>query len=129
MSRILSACVLVAVSTAFADDKKPEPKGEPVSGTVTLEEKPLSDCAITFVTNDGKTAVTVLLDENGKYTATVPIGEYRITIHPAPKKKADPKDPPKPAPAIPVSYSDPNKTPLTYEVKSGAQTLDIELKK
>jgi hypothetical protein len=127
MSRSLIAIlVLVFVSPAGADDKKPAPKGEPVSGKVSFEGKPLSSCAVTFVTKDGKTAVTALLDAEGSYKATVPVGTYLITVQPVPPKKTDP---PKPGPVIPPKYSDPKTTPLVCEVKSGAQTLDIELKK
>jgi hypothetical protein len=128
MSRAVFACVFAFAATAFAEDKKPEPKGEPVSGKGALEGKPLSGVVITFISKDGKTSVSAPTDETGAYKATVPVGEYRITVV-AVLKKGDPKTPPpKPSVAVPAVYGDPKTTPLTYEVKAGAQTFDIELK-
>jgi hypothetical protein len=131
MNRTLSACVLMVVSTAFADDKKPEPKGEPVSGKITYKDQPLSGVVITFVSKDGKVAIAAPTGDDGTYAAKVPAGEYRITVTAAPAKKADPKDPPKKVVPVPVKYGDPKTTPLTCEVKAGektGQTIDIVLR-
>jgi hypothetical protein len=129
MSRSLIACAVLALAPpAPADDKKPEPKGEPLDGTITLVDKPLGGITLTFLSKDGMTSVAVVTDETGKYTATVPVGEYRITVTAvagAAKPKKD--DPPKKLPAIPPQYSDPQKTPLTCTVVKGKQTHDIVL--
>jgi hypothetical protein len=141
MSRLLMACVLAVTSTALADDKKPEPKGEPVSGTVTYKGQPIPAGVITFISKDGKTTVSAPLAEDGTYKATVPAGEYKVTVStdPAvPDKKPDPKTPPKLPPVdpkkppkvvvkIPAKYGDPKTTPLVITVKAGAQTIDIAL--
>jgi hypothetical protein len=130
MSRSLIACAVLALALpAPADDKKPEPKGEPLDGTIMLGDKPLGGVTLTFVSKDGKTSVAVVTDEAGKYTATVPVGEYRITVTAvagAAKPKKD--EPPKKLPAIPQAYSNPNTTPLTCTVTKGKQTFDIVLK-
>jgi hypothetical protein len=130
VSRSLIACAVLALALpAPADDKKPEPKGEPVDGTIVLDDKPLGGVTLTFHSKDAKTSVAVVTDEVGKYTATVPVGEYRITVAAiagAAKPKKD--DPPKKLPAIPPQYSDPNKTPLACTVAKGKQTFDIVLK-
>jgi hypothetical protein len=124
--------VLVFAGFSVAEDKKPEPKGEAVSGKVSLDGKPLPAGQITFVSKDGKTTITAAIDEAGAYTATLPVGEYHVAIDNPPPKKVDPKNPPKeqpkPAPAIPEQYKDPKKTPLVVMVKEGKQNFDIELK-
>src|SRR5438045_4067984 len=124
MSRVLISClVLLIASSAFAEDKKPEPKGEPVGGKVTFDGKPLPGGTVTFVTKDGKTSVPAKIAEDGTFKATVPTGSYRITVSPVAKK-----DDPKKYVPIPAKFGDPDTSGLTYEVKAGAQTFDIELK-
>jgi hypothetical protein len=139
--RALTVCVLVFAATAFADDKKPEPKGEPVEGKVTYKGRPLPAGTITFVTKDGKTAGSAELAEDGSYKATVPVGEYKVTVSTEPLKKADkvdpkappklppvdPKNPPKVYVKIPAKYGDPKTTPLVCTVKAGKQVLDLAL--
>jgi hypothetical protein len=126
---------LLAISTLLmfagfsgAEDKKPEPKGEAVSGKVSLDGKPLPSGVVSFVSKDGKTTITAPVDEAGAYTAILPKGEYHVAIDNLPAKKADPKNPPKPAPVIPEQYRDPKSTPLVVSVAEGKQNIDIDLK-
>jgi hypothetical protein len=130
MSRVLIACALaLCASAAFAQDKKPEPKGEPVMGKVTYKGQPLAGGTITFVSKDGKAKVAATITEDGTYKATVPAGEYAVAISTEVlKKKADPKDPPKPLPKIPAKYGDPQTSGLTVVVKEGKNEITIELK-
>jgi hypothetical protein len=137
MSRSLIALlVVVFVSPVFADDKKPEPKGEPVEGTVTYKGQPLPAGTITFVSKDGKVTVAAPIAADGTYRATVPVGEYRVAVSTMELKKADPKNPPKPGDPkeppkkfvlIPAKYGDPNTSGLTYSVQKGKQVYDIAL--
>jgi hypothetical protein len=128
MRLLVISTALVFAGFSVAEDKKPEPKGEAVSGKVTLNGQAIPAGMVTFVSKDGKTTVTAVVDEAGAYTATLPVGEYHVAVDNLPAKKADPKNPPKPAPAIPEQYKDPKKTPLVVTVKEGKQNIDIDLK-
>ena len=128
MNRVLIACAVLFASPVIADDKKPEPKGEPVQGMITFKGKPLPGGTVTFVSKDAKVKIAAMIAEDGTYKATVPAGKYRVTVSTeVEKKKDDPKDPPKPLPAIPKKYSDPDTSGLVITVKKGKQTFEIDL--
>ncbi len=131
MRRILCVSViLIAGPLAIADDKKPEPKGEEVSGKINLDGKPLPAGMVTFATKDGKVTITTLIAQDGTYKATVPIGVYVVAVgNVVPKKDPkDPKDAPKPIPLIPAKYGDVKTSPLICTVVKGKNAFDIELK-
>jgi hypothetical protein len=129
MKQLACACVVLLAAGVAAQDKKPEPKGEPVSGRVTLDGKPLSAGVVTFVSKDGKTTVAAPVID-GRFLATVPVGEYAVGITPPrPPREKDPKEkPPAPAPVIPAKYGDPKTSGITYKVTDGKQDFDIDLK-
>ena len=114
---------------ASADDKKPDPKGEEVSGKITYNGKPLPAGTVTFVSKDGKTTTASAIAEDGTYKAILPVGEYGIAITTvAAKKKDDPKDPPKKTVVkIPEKYGDVKTSGLVYKVAKGKQSFDIDL--
>ena len=128
MSRLFVPClVLLLASRVPADDKKPAPKGETVEGKITLDGKPLPEGTITFLTKDkNAVAATAMIADDGSFKATVPVGEYKITVGPPAPKKADPKDPPKKFP-VPAKFGDPSTTPLQFTVKKGMNIYDIAL--
>jgi hypothetical protein len=129
--RVLTVlAVLLASGLAAAQDKKPEAKGEEVSGKVTFNGKPLPSGTVTFVSKDGKTTVAGAIAEDGTYRVILPGGEYGVAITTAPqKKKDDPKDPPKKVPVfqIPAKYGDVKTSGITYKVAKGKQSFDIDL--
>jgi hypothetical protein len=51
-----------------------------VTGTVTLDGRPLESGLIRFVPTDGQTATADATIANGQFTATVPVGEKRVSI-------------------------------------------------
>jgi hypothetical protein len=55
-----------------------------VTGTVTLDGQPLTSGLIRFVPTDGQTATADATITNGEFTATVPVGEKRVSVS-APK--------------------------------------------
>src|SRR5436190_387799 len=122
MRRILAVCVLAFAPSAFAEDKKPEPKGEPVDGKVFFKGQALPGGTVTFVSKDGKTSVSAAIGADGIYKAVVPAGEYRVAVSTAAKK-----DDPKKYVPIPAKYGDPEKSGLTYSVVKGKQTFDLQL--
>ncbi|MDY3552496.1 hypothetical protein R5W24_001579 [Gemmata sp. JC717] len=108
-----------------------------VSGTVSYDGKPLDDGAITFVPADGKGGTAGGVIKDGKYTAArVPTGHTKVVISGSKvvgKKKVypTPNSPEMPVTAelLPPKYSDPAKTELTHEVKSGTNEKNWELGK
>jgi len=55
-----------------------------VHGTVTLDGTPLASGLIRFVPTDGQSATSDATIAHGEFTATVPVGEKRVSIS-APK--------------------------------------------
>jgi hypothetical protein len=123
-----------------------------ISGKVLFQGKPLPGGVVNFVAVNGGFANTGVIDENGNYQLKAPVGEVRIGVSNkmlrsgAPTKEGGQKKEPKTAREektadqkkgqrgvkgryvdIPPSYTDPSTSGLTYTVKPGAQTHDIEL--
>lgn len=116
----------------------------PVSGTVTLDGKPLSNAGVMFLPrgNTRGNACVGMTDENGKYILTserdggagAPEGEFDVTI----SKMKDPPagaSPDQPAPAetgleetLSPKYWDSAQTILTAQVPKGGTTINFELK-
>ena len=120
------------------------PRAATVSGTVTFKKQPLPSGTVLFHGADGRIEHG-LLGEGGRYTiADAPPGPVRIAVkaHAAkpaglpssgrppaagaevggPKEQRDGK-----FVAVPARYGDPALSGLTYTVRGGAQTHDIEL--
>jgi hypothetical protein len=100
-----------------------------VSGTVTLDGKPIPNATVNFNPVDGKDAArasTGTTDANGRYSLRVVmtkeagavVGKHRVSIG---TLKTDDKDPPARAPLpkdpIPERYN--VRTELTFDVPSG----------
>jgi hemoglobin len=83
-------------------------RGQPVPGTITLTAK------------DG-TVVSGAIAEDGTYAVEgVKPGTYTATVKASGDKAK--------AVSLPEKYGDPLKSGLTYEVKEGRQTLDVDLR-
>ncbi len=124
-----------------------------VSGRVLFQGKPLPGGVVNFVAVNGAFANRGFIDENGNYTIKAPEGEVRIGVdnhmlanQPPPRERPKEEktvrqkkvaevqqDLPPQGPVkgyyveIPRSYADPTTSGLTYTVKPGPQTHDIEL--
>jgi hypothetical protein len=102
-----------------------------VSGTVTLNGKPLPGGMVTFVPDNGR-AEAARIGEDGKYTITnIPAGPARITVatqQPI-RMKENGKDfePLGKYVPIPERYRDPETSGLTLDVKRGFQECDLSL--
>ncbi|OWK35046.1 hypothetical protein [Fimbriiglobus ruber] len=120
-----------------------------VSGVVSLNGKSLSTGSVVFIGSDKVAPVVVPIEADGHYSARkVPSGTVTVTVHsPNPKDEADSvraknadragvtgKAPPPPGPdpklwfPIPTKYNDPSKSGLSYPIKPGSNSLNIELK-
>lgn len=129
------------------------PQGE-VSGKVLYNGKPLPGGEVKFMAPNGYTFASVI-DPDGTYKLRALIGESKIVVnnrmlkiddkpamgpHSMPGAKPPPDKAPREEPktastpaitgtyvALPERYSAFDASGLTYEVKTGAQTHDIEL--
>jgi hypothetical protein len=106
-----------------------------VSGSVTIDGKPLKHGAVTFDPEDGKAQTAGSLIENGSYSAKVRPGRYRVTVVGAGEGVAGKSQ------ADVMKMSEQELKALTLnpvpadaagnkevvEIKSGSQTHDIKL--
>jgi hypothetical protein len=132
-----------------------ETQHEEVTGKVLFKGKPLPGGRVTFAAIEGGFASTRPIDENGNYKINAPIGEVLISVEnrmflprggarkgkssaQTPGKEHHPKRPDSQAAEaepikgqryvpIPEHYANCDTSGLTYTVKPGPQTHDIEL--
>jgi len=120
-------------------DATPSLQPAKVTGTVTLDGKPLAGATIVFRPQKGRPASGVT-DGQGRYSLSTSAkddgalpGVYRVTIaadSQDPAKSNEPQSNRRAAdkPAIPARYSNPATTGLTTEVCPGPNVFDFELK-
>jgi hypothetical protein len=137
--------MLFALFCLAAGCQKPPnlPPQYPVSGTITLDGKPLVGAGIMFLPR-GETRGTgamAMTDQTGKYTLKTdhggpgaPEGEYAVTISKVVNRDGTPYVPnPDVAEAgeretLPSTYSDSMKTVLAASVPKGGNTINFDLK-
>lgn len=107
--------------------------GEPmVSGTVTVDGKPLPEGSITFIPVDGKAPTAGSSIKDGQYSVKAPVGPMKVSIS-APKVVGKKKLYPTPdsptmpitVQALPAKYND--KTELQLDVKPGVNQKNFDL--
>jgi hypothetical protein len=112
-----------------------------VSGKVTYQGKALVFGTVQFEASDG-TIKQANIEPDGSYVIPgVPVGEAKVAVSSENPKSSnfqplqrEGQPPPKPLPEvkgwfpIPSGYQDLSKAKLTYTVKSGKNTYDIDLK-
>ena len=133
-------CLLVLI--VGCTSKRRAAEHADVTGRVLYKTKPVLGGQVMFVTSDGFSSSGVI-DEQGNYKISAPVGDVRITVDnrmvgekalPAAAKGAGRPDAEPPNPIKGVYRELPSKfyvvetSGLTYTVKSGSQTHDIELK-
>ncbi|MDB5339162.1 MAG: hypothetical protein JWN70_4781 [Planctomycetaceae bacterium] len=100
-----------------------------VMGKVKFKGQPVKEGQVVFQDAAGSPPATAFVGHDGMYVMTGPggglkPGTYAVTVTPLPapagKPPADPAD-------IPKKYRDKATSGLTYELKEGASTYDIEL--
>jgi hypothetical protein len=153
----LAVSVLVTVGIVLTGcSNSSRPATYPVTGTVTMQGKPLAGAVITFVPTgtDGE-AASAVTDSDGKYALTTRQagdgarpGEYRVKVSKQELAAVDPskmvknlsieeeqkiyvesKKPPPPAKSlVPSKYQDESTSGLSHTVPQGSSTFDIEIK-
>jgi len=126
------------MSGSGCKNEGPAVSANQVSGKVMLGNVPASGATVTFIGAGGKKA-GALVDREGKYVVVdAPPGKVQVTVKsmagagpalPTPAQVKDAKAGPPGATSVtvPAKYGEPNNG-LTYEVKGGKETYDIELK-
>jgi PKD repeat protein len=120
---------------------KPAPKFGEVSGKVVVNGKPMSRLYVQFLPdpdqgNDVAANASGETDEQGNYTLRyvyqgsegngAVVGWNRIIVEDT-RLASVPQGAKLPPLVIPASYSNVARTPLSFEVKPGAQTFDIQI--
>jgi hypothetical protein len=109
-----------------------------VTGTITLDDKPMFGVVVTFVPEGGSASYGVT-DKNGVYTlmftdtkAGAMVGPHKVTLESnrmsreeIAEMKAEGQEAPPEVSPVPRKYS--GGTALTAEVKSGKNTIDFPL--
>ncbi|VTT96835.1 Uncharacterized protein OS=Blastopirellula marina DSM 3645 GN=DSM3645_20907 PE=4 SV=1 [Gemmataceae bacterium] len=134
LRRAFVAAVLAALPVGCGNPTTGGPSAE-VTGSVTLDGKPLADAEVQFVPK-GNAALglhTAKTDAAGRFRITrdapnnpVKPGTYAVLV----SKVSGGNDPSKPGGGmdaqkneVPAAYQDRNRTPLTAEVRDGATDL------
>lgn len=108
-----------------------------VSGTVTLDGKPLGNASVVFhPTGEGATAYGTTISDGSYVLQTgakeeVAPGDYLVTVTATEqvKRAADAKSPPQPPKTLtPQRYADKTTSGLRFTVKPGSNRYDIELR-
>jgi hypothetical protein len=108
-----------------------------VSGRVTYNGKPVSKGTISFVSTDpDRPNATGQLDANGRYRLQTHepgdgarLGDYDVTIYTHQEERLQyvPKTPQKVERLTPEKYENPKTSGLKRTVKSGSNSIDLEL--
>jgi hypothetical protein len=121
-----------ALCCALASCSHGDGKHGVLSGDVTFDSQPLQSGTIRFAPTDGHSSPAEAPIANGKYAATVPVGESRVTIS-APKvtgKRKTYNTPESPTVDIvtellPAQYN--TQSTLTLKVAAGSQQQNYDL--
>ncbi|MGH7221696.1 MAG: carboxypeptidase-like regulatory domain-containing protein [Gemmataceae bacterium] len=112
-------------------------KGAKVSGTVKYQGQPLPSGSVTFFDAKKQIVGTATIKDGSYSMVDVPTGNVMISVTTPPSFKPDPKhpapqgmkgSPPPQSVPIPLQYGNPEKSGLSYEVKSGKQDHPIDLR-
>jgi hypothetical protein len=151
---VLSILVIVGIALTGCSNSS-RPRTYPVTGTVTMQGKPVANAVITFVPTgtDGE-AASAITDSEGKYALTTweagdgaRPGEYRVKVSKQEETAVDPSkmvrnvpleedqkyvENTKPRPPakilVPSKYLDESTSGLSYTVPQSSSTFDIEIK-
>jgi hypothetical protein len=133
--RYMLALLMLTLSSCSGSD---HPETAPVSGSVTIDGKPLSFGQVFFSPTNGRTA-TGEIHSDGTFTLSTfgnadgaVIGMHRVAIQSRPrsenKSTAGPPVPVMGVSLIPEAYGDQSTSGLSYEVVDGDNQFKIELK-
>jgi hypothetical protein len=108
-----------------------------VTGTITMDGKPIVGAEVTFTPDDGTRMSQGNTDDQGRYelrfsaqAVGAAVGTHRVSIRAASADdfvppSRDSNDPPQPRETIPKKYN--SETELTATLKSGKQVVNFDL--
>jgi hypothetical protein len=120
-------------------NKGPAPLSE-VSGTVTMDGKPLAGCLVRFIpvadkSDNQQVTSSGVADASGNYTLEAAdgrkgavVGKHKVVVT-WPRQDRDKPPPATPPPAIPPQYEQLLQTPIEKDVVAGSNTIPIEVKR
>jgi hypothetical protein len=112
-----------------------------VSGTITLDGKPVDGAAVSFIGREGAKLATAQTDSAGKFTLTAALGKNVVTVAKASANPAPAPEVPMEMPSeaeyqkmiqkikseFPARYGDPKTSGLSFDVVEGMEPLEIGL--
>jgi hypothetical protein len=109
-----------------------------VSGTVTFKDRRLTSGSVIFVGQDGESSSSAIAEDGSYQIENAPVGPVRIAVASHPREPPGLKRPPgQAAPLredpkdgtvkIPKKYEDHKTSDLSYTVKRGSNTFNIDL--
>ena len=118
------AAVLVTMAALSGCGRSDRPELGEVTGTVTLDARPLTDAAVVFSPVEGGRQSMGFTDSDGRFELTyirdirgAKLGQHKVSITTASEES--------PEETLPVRYN--SETTLTAEVKPGDNTCDFPL--
>jgi hypothetical protein len=142
MIRPTGIVAILILVCALGCGKKPPEMGQ-VAGVVKVKGKPQANLFVRFLPDPEKgnnlpINASGKTDNQGKYTlqhvyndvaaSGAPLGWHRVVIEDL-SRGPTPQGQTPPPPLIPLEYNNPANTPLKVEVKSGSQTIDLDVGK
>jgi len=125
--RALGGLLLVALVLTGCQGGK---KMGTVSGKVTYKGNPVTAGEVQFTMPEKGLGSSAKLDDSGAYTLAgqLEAGTYKVYIQPPTPEQLPPGQAPKPVKFdVPRKFQNLTTTPLTKEVKAGANDIPIEL--
>lgn len=131
----LGCCIasLFVFLSAGCGETKEEVTTYEVTGTVTMDSKPLTNATIAFQNPDTAATEAATLDAAGKFKLSLPAGKYEVSFTPPAATQPTDEDTGKLATAnetaIPDAYQVGNTSGEIREVKAGPNSFKFELSK
>lgn len=144
----VALCCGLSVSLAGCGGGSELPEGETgtVSGQVTFQGNPAPEgSVVAFIRDDGLLA-TGVVDSSGNYQlnlrdgSDIVVGKYRVSVSPPAVTETMDQDEimkrgqegtlqeATEVKEVPMAYRSPESSPLSFEVKAGSNTYDIDMK-
>ena|SRR5688572_20106936 len=132
---------LFLVSLAGCGGAGAPPGSVSVSGTVTLDGKPVDSAAVAFIGNEGARLATASTDSAGKFTIQAAPGKNVVTVAKASPNPTPVSDAPQTMPTegeyqklilsvkseFPSKYGDPKTSGISFDVTPGMKPVEVVL--
>ncbi len=138
--RLISFCIIAAVSSALIGCGDGGPTIVPVNGVVSFKGKPIRNINVMFVPADGKGRIAQgTSDDSGKFSLQTEkpgdgalMGDYKVSFKFVSESVPDMPGfaggaKPEPSP-IPLKYGDENKSGFTAKVEASNEEFKFDLK-